>query len=471
MRQFSGLSLKIALAFKLVAAAFGISLLVLSLSYFANEFGYVSVSGAPGLSDTILIVAILGALLSGVTLMVELIIGIFAGWFILNSVFESRYAKLIGRIQIILTFVMITILVYQSYLLGSSSSWDIAGLLSAQNIESSSFPYALITNTAYLYLLFFGFQEIQALEREALEVTSIPVLSWIKKGRTISKETYLGIAMIGSVIVAASVNVFYAVAVYSTHPSLNALTGSRIPALYLAQSVLGLGPEVWMAVAFLIATFTTFVPAFLAASRHLSSLAEDGFMPHSISKVSWIFVLVSIGILSIAGQDFLVNITDFMVLVSLGMIALSGIWIRKTRKSRIETSDTIYLVVGLSCFFAAAAVYLFSPSVAVFGSLSIIIAYLLFDVFELGALGIQLFLGVFDVILYLFLSAYPHGFIAQNFFLFQWIGIPPLSTDLLSKLLLLSSLLLFVNFVVSFYLQRKPKLFLRSINETSPKTI
>ena len=44
MRQFSGLSLKSPLASKLVAAAFGISLVVLSLSYFANEFGYVLAS-------------------------------------------------------------------------------------------------------------------------------------------------------------------------------------------------------------------------------------------------------------------------------------------------------------------------------------------------------------------------------------------------------------------------------------------
>ena len=107
-------------------------------------------------------------------------------------------------------------------------------------------------------------------------------------------------------------------------------------------------------------------------------------MPHSISRISWVFVLVSIGILSVAGESFLVSITDFMVLVSLGMISFSAIWIVKVRKSVIGLGDFLPLVVGLACFVAAAAVYLFNPSVAVFGSLAVLVAYLLFDIFDSG---------------------------------------------------------------------------------------
>ena len=605
----SSLGLRVAFAFKVFTAAVGVALVVLSVGYFANEFEYLSRTGLPGLSDTILIVAVLGAFLSGVALMAELpnsmrirfrrlprthtteqvygfgtvlaiglgatlgsplfiliplnivqyeivsvssllvaailslltariysklyvilkknnlesvggpsfprvaagkrsvryfvsrlsmavantalaaysaivfvlfsfevmpsllsdfgitgiasellvylVIGIFVGWFILNSVFESRFAKLIGRFQVVLTFVMILILVYQSSLLGTASSWNLTGLFNISNVAGGNILYALLTNTSYLYLLFFGFQEIQALEREALDITRIPVLSWIKRSFSLSKISYLGIAMIISVIVAAVVNIFYALAVYSTHPNLGLLASSNIPALYIAKTVLGSGPEALMVVAFLIATLTTFVPSFLAASRHLSSLAEDGFMPHSVSKVSWVFVLASIGILAVAGQDFLVNITDFMVLVSLGMIALSGVWIRKTRKSVVERADALYVVVGASCLVAAAAVYLFSPSVAVFGSLAIVITYLLFDIFELGALGIQLFLGVFDVTLYVLLSSYPHVFFSQNFFLFQWFKLPSITTGILSELLLVSSLLMLINLAVNLRLQRR----------------
>ena len=220
------------------------------------------------------------------------------------------------------------------------------------------------------------------MERETQETSKIPIVSWIKKDFTLNKTEYMSIAMIGTVLTASLVNIFYALAVYASHPNISSLESAQIPALYLAQEELGRGVETLMAAAFLIATFTTFVPSFMAATRHISSLAEDGFMPSSISRIAWVFVLISIGILSVGGENFLVSITDFMVLVSLGMISFSAIWLVKVRKSAIGSHDFLPLIVGLGCFAAAAAVYLFDPPVAVFGSLAVLVAYLLFDIFE-----------------------------------------------------------------------------------------
>ncbi|MDG6998865.1 MAG: hypothetical protein JRN15_07100 [Nitrososphaerota archaeon] len=163
-----------------------------------------------------------------------------------------------------------------------------------------------------------------------------------------------------------------------------------------------------MSVAFLLAMFTTFVPSFLAATRHISSLAEDGFMPQALSKASWVFVLVSIGILSVAGQNFLITITDFMALVSLGMIVLSAVWLVKGHVFRSSRTNLMPVAVGAACFVAAAFVYLFNPSVAVFGAFAVLISYLLFDVFELGALGVELFIGIFNLVMYSFLTTYSH---------------------------------------------------------------
>lgn len=608
----SSIGSKGALGFKLIVAIVGTIFVVLSLSFLANEFGFLSVTGFPGLSDTILIVAIIASFLSGVALMAELpnslrirfrrparrrkpnevygfgtvfaiglgstlgsplflliplnveqyeivsvgslilatilsvmmakiysisyailrrnnldsvggpaflraatgkssfryfasrvsmavanttlaaysaivfvlfdfqfmprllfsygitglysqlviysISGLFAAWFILNSVFEARFIRFIGRMQVVLTLFMTAILVYHSVFLGSAGSWNFTGLLAKLNLPGGNLAYALLINTGYLYLLFFGFQEIQAMERETKETSKIPIVSWIKKDFILPKTKYIDLAMISSVLVASGINIFYALAVYASHPNISALNSSQIPALYLAGTFLGQRSETLMGIAFLIATFTTFVPSFLAATRHLSSLAEDGFMPPSISRVSWMFVLVSIGILSLAGQNFLVSVTDFMVLVSLGLIAFSAIWIRKSRKSVVEPTDTLPLIVAFGCFIFAATVYFYSPSVAVFGSLAILFAYLLFDVFELGSLGTGLFLAVFDAVIYMLLATYPHGFISQNFFLFEWLKVPPLSSDLLSDILLISSALLLLDLSINVRLRRRPKL-------------
>ena len=83
-----------------------------------------------------------------------LIAGSFVAWFILNSVFEYRFIRLIGRIQVLFTIVLVVILIYNSELLGATNSWNLSGILSTINLPGGNLPYALVINTAYLYLLF-----------------------------------------------------------------------------------------------------------------------------------------------------------------------------------------------------------------------------------------------------------------------------------------------------------------------------
>ncbi len=212
------------------------------------------------------------------TIIVYLITGVFLAWTVLNALFEVRFLKMIGNLQIILTSIMVVILVYQSVILGNAGSWNLKGILQT-GAAGGDWPFTFDCQYRYFYLLFFGFQEIQALEHDALEFSSIPVVSWIKKGFTVTKFKYLGFAMVGSVVIAAIINILYGVAVFSLHPSLTALNESSIPALYVTKLAVGPGQELITAIVFLIATITTFVPAFLAASRHLEALAIDGFIP------------------------------------------------------------------------------------------------------------------------------------------------------------------------------------------------
>jgi amino acid transporter len=388
------------------------------------------------------------------------IAGSFILWFVLNSFFERRLLKLIGMVQVALTWLMVTILVSQGFLMGSSSSWKVSSLFGT--LHSSSYvnlATALITNTAFLYLLFFGFQEIQVLERDSLEKSTIPIVSWIRKGYKMEKASYFGVAMILTVIIAATINIFYAIAVYSVHPSYQLLAAQQIPALFLSKAILGSNFETLMSVAFLIATFTTFVPAFMAATRHLSSLAQDGFMPPTISQVSWLFVLISIILLAIAGETFLVSITDFMVLISLGLIAFSAIWMRTKRRERRRRAQfrpelILPLIVGVSCFVAAGGIYLIESSVAVLGSLAIVVVYLIYDIFELGDFGVQLFLALFDLVAFTALVVYPHVRFAISLPVFQLLLPISNGMTIIEEALICSALLLTVNLAIDFFLRQ-----------------
>ena len=395
----------------------------------------------------------LSPLMSDVT--VYVVAGAFVAWTVLNILFEQRYLRLLGLTQIVMTAALLLILLYHSILLGGAGSWNLSGLFST-GLGAGWVP-ALVINTGYLYLLFFGFQEIQSLERDSVEESSVPIISWVKKGFKLDRTTYLGVAMVLSVVVASALNIFYGLAVYSSHSMQGAsgLQTAAIPALYLAGNLLGPGQELLVAVAFLIATVTTFVPAFLAAARHLTALGEDGYMPRSLANLSWAFTLVAVLLLAIGNQDFLVNITDFMVLISLGIISLSALWLRRRSSVMKKAGRTLPLAVGLSCFLFGGAVYFLNPSVVVFGTVAVIFAYLIFDVIELVTLGAQLFLSVFGFVSLFTLTAFSHTLYSGGVLRLLT---NPLGTDpntILTWTLLVSSLLLAANVVLDVRILRR----------------
>ena len=375
------------------------------------------------------------------------------GWTVIDSLFEQRLLRFTGVLQVVLTTAFVAILLYESELLGSVGSWNFAGFL--RYTGGSSWPVALVINTGYLYLLFFGFQEIQALERDAREASPVPLVSWIRRGYRLSKTQYLGVAMILTVLITASINVFYGLSVYSAHPDPTSVLQAQIPALYLANAFLGRWQELLVSIAFLIATVTTFVPAFLAATRHLRSLGEDGYMPRSLASLSWVFTLVSIFLLAIGNQSFLVEITDFMVLMSLGIITLSSVWLRRSRGASYGRSDVLPIVVGASCFVAGGAVYLISSSVVVFGTLAILLAYLAFDILELGRLGVQLFLSVLSLACLPLLALFPHSAHGKGTLLSLLPVSPAMANDLLLGMLAVAPMVLLLNLLVDASLLRK----------------
>ncbi len=328
------------------------------------------------------------------------LIGILVAWFCINAFFEKRYGRAIAFAQIALTLILCGSLLLESIFLIGAGVRPLSSIFAIPAGDAYGIGFALVANTAFLFLLFFGFQEIQAMSSDLAPSSRITGLSVFKRFRDMDRVSFAQQAMIWSVIIATVINVIFAIAIYVATPNGAALSGASVPAIYLAQSLFGPANGVIMGIAFVIASLTTFVPSFLSSSRHLKALSSDGFLPKSVGNSAWLFSLIFMMILSLFNADFLVRITDFGVLVALAFVSFSAIWSRKIASLPSYRSNILPTITGVGCLLVAAALYFVDPSVVLFGTIFIMIGYLLFDIFELGSYGSQIFLAVLYTVLF-----------------------------------------------------------------------
>lgn len=328
------------------------------------------------------------------------LIAVLVAWFCINAFFEKRYGRAIAIAQIGLTLLLCGILFFESGSLLQAGVRPLSSLLALPPGGATMIAFALVANTAFLFLLFFGFQEIQAMSADLSQKSSIPGLSLLQRFKNLDRPSFAQKAMISSVVIATIINVLFAVAVYVAVPASSSLSGSSVPAIYLAQTIFGPVNGLLMGIAFVIASLTTFVPSFLSSSRHLKALSSDGFFPRSVGSSSWLFSLIFMMVLSLFNADFLVRITDFGVLVALAFVSFSAIWARKPTSSIPHQRDILPSITGIGCLLVAGALYFVDSSVVLFGIIFIMIGYLLFDIFELGSYGSQIFLAVLYSVLF-----------------------------------------------------------------------
>ncbi|KAA8923545.1 MAG: APC family permease [Thermoplasma sp.] len=315
-------------------------------------------------------------------------------WFIINAFYGKKYMKGIGVAQIVFLIIMVSIIFIDAIDLGFRHSWNLTGLL----VLHAGAPELILINTGYLFILFFGFQEIQVMVRDSKDVSRIPVISAITK-KSYPKKRYMPYSMYATIAGAGSIQVLYALAVFSIHAPYSAVETAVIPAIYIASVFQNNLWALAMAISFLLATVTTFVPAFMAASRHLRSLAEDGIFPQSFSTLSWVFTFVLILFMSLGGTGFLVNITDFMVLIALSIIALSAIALRD--RHRFDHVAGISILTFIMFMVGAVSIYFNDKSVVILGIMAIVAAYLLYDILRLSLTGMEIFgftLGIMSLL-------------------------------------------------------------------------
>ena len=128
-------------------------------------------------------------------LVVYVIIAIFVFWFLVNAFFENIFLRGIGIAQIIMVVVMVSILLVQNGALFLKGGFNFSGFFS---LPPGNPAFAMIMNTGYLFILFFGFQEIQTLDRETIQESAIPIYTRIT-GKKLQKVSYAGLAMMATV--------------------------------------------------------------------------------------------------------------------------------------------------------------------------------------------------------------------------------------------------------------------------------
>ncbi|MGP6207160.1 hypothetical protein ACNF42_03895 [Cuniculiplasma sp. SKW3] len=336
--------------------------------------------------DLLLIVIPSSHILTG-TLSQILIYGIlalFVFWFIINAFFEERYIVLIGKVQLVMMVIMAAILVAEEAVVFHSAPLSTKLFFSF----SGNWFEDILIDTGYLFILFFGFQEIMAFQR-SVNTKSEYYLPIIRKKLKMEKDKIIKLSMIATVIISSSINIIYSVAVLTTQRRGIGLETDAIPAFNIANSTGGGIAYIFMILAFIIATLTTFVPAFLAASRHLRSLGEDRIFPLSIARFSWIFTLIFIIILVETGENFLLSITDFMVLISLAFINLSA---TRYRQEMGKVNGMVRpIVVGVLTFTFGAFNYFIDPDVVLFSIVVIATSYLIHNIINMEAAAKKLY--------------------------------------------------------------------------------
>lgn len=378
-----------------------------------------------------------------------IIILLFGFWFVINAFYERRYLKTIGYAQIVMITIIIILILFQGFSLGFAGHWDMGGFFS---INISSLPVEILENTGFLFILFFGFQEIQAMVREGKEKSDIPLFSKLFGLEPMPKAKYFPLSMSMTVIISLTIMLFNAVTIYAVHPDPGNLKGSTIPALYVVSKYLGRNFELVTASAFLLATVTTFVPAFIAASRHLRSLSEEGFFPRSVKSSSWLFTVMLIVLLSFTNSGFLVNITDFMVLIALGMISLSPFWLRKRTGSVSRRMKWISVGGAVAAFVIDVSLFPNNPDVVFLGVVAVILSFMMYDIISTGTIGLQLFVVFFDMSGYLLLSAFRSGMsLAFPTFPGGFAGSLLLPGNTLEVMLLLSAAMILVNILMDVF--------------------
>jgi len=329
------------------------------------------------------------------TLLVSTLLLSFTLWFIFSLLYRERYSRGFMWFQVALVSLLLLVLFKHAAALIHMRAEQLS--LSSGLNEVRAEPWNILFAAAYTYLLMFGFQEIQSISNEMRDEIDIPLASRLSNRFTgVKKSSFAGYAMGATVMVSSAFFMLYAVSVLGL-----SFNPEGVPAITIALEAMGAREASLMSIAFTSSILTTFVPAYIAASKHLEMLIEDTKLPRRIRKFSWLFTLIAVGMLATSNADFLIKTTDFSVLISMALIALSEVnlsaWLGKRSAAKPIAVSVMFLIVAFSF-------YLLDIKIVNYGIAYIFIAWFLFTLIKQGNYFVKLFLVATAAITYFLLA-------------------------------------------------------------------
>ncbi|RLG48794.1 MAG: hypothetical protein DRO06_00760 [Thermoproteota archaeon] len=215
-------------------------------------------------------------------------------------------------------------------------------------------PLESVSAMAYVYMVVFGFQEVQSLAEGLPESPA-------------ERRSVLEKALLVSVLAPAALFCVYAASLLA----LPEIPEAPIPAVDATSGWLRLLTEG----ALLLGIATTFIPALVTASNHLRELLIDVFdvdRETAESPVGRYLVAFFVLILVATNASYLVELTDFGVLIAMGIIAASEI--RLSKLAGVEPSPALPAASSLATAAAALVLAFTSPDVAFGGVLFVLAA-------------------------------------------------------------------------------------------------
>ncbi len=211
----------------------------------------------------------------------------------------------------------------------NSHTISIANAATTQASHSdASIIWLILSSSAYVYLTVFGFQETMSLAEN------------VKARDDEERLKKLRIAMVGGTGIASIV--FLA---YTFLFTVLASRGVRIPDTPIPSLDLVSGNAFAYAItlcALALGVATTYVPAFVAALKHLEELASDVFLVEIGEGASLpLAVAAFVVLLQALGAEAIIRTTDIAILAALILIAASERWLVRAVKGKLSKEEAI----------------------------------------------------------------------------------------------------------------------------------
>jgi len=257
--------------------------------------------------------------------------------------------------------IVISLLVILTLFL-SYGSLDALGVFGAEHVPEGFFPpgglLAVLQTAALVFTSYLGFAQVATVAGDITE-----------------PSRNLPLAMVGSVLL---VGVFYVVTIFvATSAFGSARLGQfgETAMVEVARSFVGLPGAIAIAVAGLLATFSSANASILSASRAVYAVSRDGIVPEAASRLNLRYGTphVALGlaggpivVLSATGQvELLAEVASFLHLVMYGLICVGLIQLRRESPSWYDPSFRCpagFAVAGVGALASFALIAFMRPA-------------------------------------------------------------------------------------------------------------